>query len=414
MKYFTPILLLIALWACDQNRVTTGLDSVAEHAQLFTGKRVGIVTNHTAVNVNGEYITDIFLNMPGVTIAALFGPEHGIRGQIERGKKIGSTQDSVKNITIYSLYGDVRKPTPEMLKDVDVLVFDIQDVGARYYTHISTMAWAMEAAAEQGIPFVVLDRPNPINGIDVEGNVLDPAFATFVGLYPIPVRFGMTMGELATMFNSEGWLKNGIRADLSVIPLRNWQRDYYFDQTGLPFVKPSPNIPDLNAALAYPGTCLLEGTNISEGRGTTTPFTLLGAPWIDGPELAAALNTLRLPGVQFRDTTFTPVTMPGAALHPKHQDRTCSGVKIVVTERTHFKPYITGIHIVNEIHRLYADSLTWHERHFDRLCGTDAVRQTILTTGNIDSLAASWQGEFQDFLTIREKYLIYATPRFDR
>jgi uncharacterized protein YbbC (DUF1343 family) len=411
-KILVIFIILVLLFNCNLNKlhnqkVQTGLDRVNEYQQLFKNKRVGIVTNHTAYNSRGQYITDIFNNMKGVTVTALFGPEHGIRGKAEDGAAIKSENEPDRNIPIYSLYGETKKPTPEMLKNVDVLVFDMQCIGARFYTYIYTMAYAMEAAAEQGITFVVLDRPNPITGIMVEGNILEKEFATFVGLFPIPVRHGMTIGELANMFNEEGWLANGIKADLTVIPMKNWHREYWYDETGLKFIKPSPNMPNLESATVYPGICLLQGTNVSEGRGTTTPFQLLGAPWIDGKSFAIQLNALKLPGVYFQDTIFTPIPIPGAAENPKHKNKKCSGVKIKVTNRNHYQPYRTGIFVVKTIFEMYPDSLQWLVHNFDRHSGSDSIRETIINCGDIDGLITSWQDQLNDFMEKRKKYLIY-------
>ena len=407
LLYISLLLITCTSQQPQEVKVQTGLDRVPEYQHLFKDKRVGIITNHTAYNSQQQYITDIFLVMENVTISALFGPEHGIRGSAEAGAKIESGSDPLSNIPVYSLYGKTRKPTPEMLKDVDILVFDIQDIGARFYTYIYTMAYAMTAAAEQGIPFVVLDRPNPINGIMVEGNILERELASFVGLFPIPVRHGMTVGELAKMFNEEGWLPNGVKAKLIVIPMKNWHRELWYDETGLSFINPSPNIPDLETAMVYPGVCLLEGTNVSEGRGTTKPFQIFGAPWIDGTQLAERLNALQLDGVVFRDTSFTPVSIAGVASHPKYENKLCSGVKITVTERNRFLPYHTGIHIVNTIYRMYPDSLKWRTRHFDRLCGTASIREAIIHKTDIETLFAAWQEELDGFMKKREKYLIY-------
>lgn len=258
--------------------VTTGLDNIGEYNQLFAANRVGIITNHTAYSSGGQYIVDVFRNIENTRLTALFSPEHGIEGDEEAGKTVEGRIDARYNLPIYSLYGKTNKPTAEMLKNIDVFVFNIQDIGARFYTYISTMSLAMEAAAECGKRFVVLDRPNPINGLKVEGNILKPQFASFVGMHPVPVRHGMTVAELATMFNQQGWLKNAARADLSVVPMKGWRRRMWYDQTGLTFIKPSPNIPDLQTAALYPGLCLLEGTNVSEGRGTEMPFGQFAHP----------------------------------------------------------------------------------------------------------------------------------------
>ncbi|MFQ5636402.1 MAG: exo-beta-N-acetylmuramidase NamZ domain-containing protein [bacterium] len=401
------LLSFLLLSVCQTRPVETGLDRISEYQHLFAGKRVGIVTNHTAYNSKNEHIVDVFGQLENVTVTALFAPEHGIRGHEEAGKQIQSESDPVKDIPIFSLYGKTRKPTEDMLTNFDILVFDIQDIGARFYTYIYTMALAMEAAAEQNKPFVVLDRPNPITGAYVEGNILEPEFASFVGLYPIPVRHGMTVGELATMFNKEGWLKNGVTADLTVVPMNHWQRSLWYDETGLRFIKPSPNMPDLASATLYPGACLLEGTNVSEGRGTQTPFELFGAPWIDAKLLTQRLNELEVPGVAFRETSFTPVSMPGAAANPKYKNKECYGSTIMVTDRLRFSPYVMGLHIVRLIHEMYPDSLQWHVGHFDRLCGSARVRETILQEGGVSALQRRWQERLQGFMKMRQKYLMY-------
>ncbi len=401
------LLLLFPPSAVKAQTVLTGLDQVEQYSTLFNGKRVGIITNHTAYNQAGKHITDIFLEMKNVQLTALFGPEHGIRGQADAGEKVDSQKDPLSGIPIYSLYGKTRKPTAEMLKNVDLLIFDIQDIGSRFYTYIWTMALAMEAAAEQGKTFVVLDRPNPLNGTSVEGNILEPAFSTFVGLYPIPVRHGMTVGELARMFNGEGWLKNGIKADLKIIPLKNWQRAMWYDQTGLKFRKPSPNMPDLTTATVYPGICLLEGTNVSEGRGTLQPFLHFGAPWVNGTGLADSLNALHLLGVRFIKERFTPRAIKGMSLHPKFQDCLCNGVKILVTNRSVFHSYETGIRISALLQRLYPDSLQWRSAHFDRLCGTSKVRETILKNDSLNYLIKSFEAQGKSFILQRKQYLLY-------
>ena len=405
--YFSFLFLARPTQEHQTPKVQTGLDRVGEYHQLFKNKRIGIVTNHTAYNSNHQHIIDVFLHMDDVTVTALFGPEHGIRGSEEGGVTIESETRPGSDIPIYSLYGKTRKPTPDMLNDVDILVFDIQDIGARFYTYIYTMAYAMEAAAEQEIQFVVLDRPNPITGKMVEGNILKKEFASFVGLFPIPVRHGMTVGELAKMFNGEGWLSNSVKANLTVIPMKNWRRDMWYDETGLQFIKPSPNMPDLESATVYPGICLIEATNVSEGRGTATPFQLFGAPWIDGVQLAEKLNSLNLNGVTFQDTSFTPVSIEGIIANPKYKDLKCFGVKIVVTNRNYFQPYRTGIYIIKTIYQMYPDSFEMRAAGLDRLCGSDTIRETITNGSDLNSLLASWQDQLNRFNEMRKKYLIY-------
>lgn len=378
----------------------TGLDRVGLYKEVFEGKRLGIIANHTAYDRDGKFIIDIFRSMKGVTITALFSPEHGFWGKVRDGKKIGDQTDPVYNLPIYSLYGKTQKPTSDMLRNIDVLVFDIQDIGARFYTYIYTMSLAMEAAAENGKTFVVLDRPNPINGKSVQGNILEPALASFVGLYPIPVRHGMTAGELAKMFNGQGWLAGRVKARLVVIPMEGWRRRMWYDQTHLRFIKPSPNMPDLETAAIYPGLCLLEGTNVSEARGTAMPFRQFGAPWIDSKLLTERLNALNLPAMRFEPVRFTPTSS-------KYKGRECHGVRIIVTDRNRLEPYSNGVRIVNEICRIYPDQIKWRAAHFDRLCGTSKIRDAIISGMSLDVLQNRWRKELESFMKIRAGYLIY-------
>ncbi len=402
MKSAKAIIILsffVVLSNC-QGSVETGLDRVGIYKDVFRGKRLGIITNHTAYNSSGKYIVDVLKGMTGVTVAALYSPEHGLRGKEQAGKGIDSQIEPVYHLPVFSLYGQTRKPTPEMLQDIDVLVFDIQDIGARFYTYVYTMSLAMEAAAENGKGFVVLDRPNPVNGYCVEGNVLDPELRSFIGLHPIPVRHGMTAGELAKMFNEQGWLGDGVKADLVVIPMKGWRRRMWYDQTGLRFIKPSPNMPDLETAVVYPGLCLLEGTNVSEGRGTKMPFRQFGAPWIDPNLLAERLKNLNLPGMRFEPAHFTPASS-------KYQGQGCNGVRIIVTERDQLEPYYSGIKIVNEIYLMYPRNFQWRTGQFDRLCGTSTARNAITSRSSLDQLRNKWQAELKSFLKIRDKYLMY-------
>jgi uncharacterized protein YbbC (DUF1343 family) len=394
--------ILTAAWftGVASGAVRTGLDNVGRHKELFAGKRVGIIANHTSYNSEGQYIVDVFRAMGDVRVVALFSPEHGLRGLEEAGAKVGDEKDPVSGLPVYSLYGKTNKPTAQMLADVDVLVFDIQDVGARFYTYLYTMSLSMEAAAEAGKRFVVLDRPNPINGLQVEGPVLDPKLASFVGLYPIPVRYGLTVGELAKMINGEGWLARGVKADLTVVPLTGWRRGLWYDQTGLRFIKPSPNMPDLETAAVYPGLCLLEGTNVSEGRGTPKPFRQFGAPWIDPDALAAKLNAPSLPGLRFRPTSFTPTSS-------KFQGQKCLGVEIAITDRTRLEPFWTGVQIIDELHRLYPDKFEWRSAHFDRLCGTSAIREAITAHKPLADLKTTWATQCRTFEQARRRYFLY-------
>ncbi|MEN6335278.1 MAG: DUF1343 domain-containing protein [Phycisphaerales bacterium] len=397
----TILMILLGSVAVCPAAVRTGLDNVGLHKELFEGKRIGIIANHTSYNSDGKHIVDVFRTMPGVRVAALFGPEHGFRGIEEAGASIDNQTDAATGLPIHSLYGKTNKPTPQMLADVDVLVFDIQDVGARFYTYLYTMSLAMEAAAECGKRFVVLDRPNPIGGVQVEGPVLEPQFATFVGLYPIPVRYGMTVGELARMINGEGWLAKGVKADLTVVPMTGWQRGMWYDQTGLRFIKPSPNMPDLETATLYPGLCLLEGTNLSEGRGTPKPFRQFGAPWVDANALATRLNALAMPGLRFAPTSFTPTSS-------KHQGQQCHGVEITLVDRNRLEPFRAGVLIVNELCRMYPKQFEWNASHFDRLCGTDAIRKAVAGGTSAERLKPVWEAACKSFQAAGRKYLLYA------
>lgn len=398
-KVSTILIFVMLVSGCEAS-VKTGLDNINSYRHLFEGKRVGIITNHTAYNSRGQYVIDVFRKMGNVKVAAFFSPEHGIYGVEEDGKQIESMTEPNYQIPVYSLYGKTLKPTRQMLENIDVLVFDIQDIGARFYTYIYTMSLAMEAAAENGRRFVVLDRPNPINGLQVEGNILKPKYASFVGLYSIPVRHGQTCGELARMFNEQGWLKDGVKADLMVIPMKGWRRSMWYDRTGLKFIKPSPNMVSLETAIVYPGLCLLEGTNVSEGRGTPLPFTQFGAPWIDSGRLAAELNRLNLTGIRFVTASFTPVSS-------KYKGQRCNGVKVIITNRDLLEPYFSGILIVNKIYQMYPNDFQWRASHFDRLCGTSAIREAITNRSSLEELRGNWQAELKSFLQIRSKYLMY-------
>ena len=345
-------------------------------------------------------IRDRFRAMPGVSVTALFSPEHGLWGTEQAGVKTDGRTHPVYKLPIHSLYGKTRKPTSEMLGNIDVLVFDIQDIGARFYTYIYTMSLAMEAAAENRKRFVVLDRPNPITGHHISGPVLEPELSSFVGMFPIPVRHGMTAGELAKMFNEQGWLANKVRADLAIVPMKGWRRGMWYDQTGLRFIKPSPNMPDIETAAIYPGLCLLEGTNVSEGRGTSAPFRQFGAPWIDSRRLTDRLNNLNLPAMRFEPTRFEPTSS-------KFKGRTCNGVRIITTDRDRLEPFYSGVGIVNEIYRMYHDEFEWKAAHFDRLCGTPKVRRAITSGTSLTELRREWEAKVKSFLKIRDKDLIY-------
>jgi uncharacterized protein YbbC (DUF1343 family) len=371
---------------------------LSDSLHLVRGLRVGLITNHTGIDRHGVPSIDRLMEAPEVDLVALYSPEHGIRGTEEAGNRVESGRDQETGLPIHSLYGETLKPTPEMLEGVEALLFDIQDVGARYYTYVSTMARGMEAAGEAGIPFVVLDRPNPIGGEAVQGTVLDPAFSTFVGLYPVPMRHGMTVGELARMMVGEF----GVLVDLKVVPAEGWRRGMIFPETGLPWVPPSPNMPSVESALHYPGTCLFEGTNLSVGRGTDEAFQVVGAPWLDGEALAAALTAYQIPGVRFEATRFTPRD-PGDG---KYGGEEIPGIRLWAL-RPDYDPTLAALALLREIRDVSAGRWEWRVAHFDRLAGTDRLRAGIDAGSSVEELRSGWDEGLRDFAAKRERYLIY-------
>ena len=371
---------------------------ISDSLHLVSGKRVGLITNQTGIDRSGRSDIDILADHPEITLAALYAPEHGIRGEERAGAAIESGVDERTGVAIHSLYGDTRKPTSDMLKGVDVLVFDMQDVGARYYTYVSTMALAMEAAGEHNVPFLVLDRPNPIRGDVVQGNILNPSYKTFVGMYEVPIRHGMTPGELARMYVGAF----GISVDLAVVPVEGWKRDMTFDDTNLPWVPPSPNMPNLASALAYPGTCLFEGTPISVGRGTDKAFQWIGAPWLDGPALAEALNEYEIDGVSFEPVKFTPRN----AGDRKFEGVNVEGVRLIA-QSTDYDASRAGVAMLMETYRVSRENWEWYEAHFDRLAGTDALRLGLVSNASFEELVSGWDAGVSEFESDRAPYLLY-------
>ncbi len=384
----------------DTARVVPGIDVVVrDGGGPLKGLRVGLITNPTGQGADGTSDIDLLAKLKDVRLVALFGPEHGLRGTAEAGATVENGRDPVTGLPVYSLYGKIREPTPRMLQDLDALVFDIQDVGARYYTYVWTMALAMKAAAKSGVKFVVLDRPNPIGGRLVQGDVLDTAYATFVGLYPVPMRHGLTVGEMARWLNAT----YAMGADLDVVPVEGWTRDMWYDETGLPWVAPSPNMPTLESAASYPGTCLFEGTNLSVGRGTPIAFQHVGAPWVDADTLAARLQARSIPGVRFEATSFTP-EKPG---DDKYGGTEVHGVRFVLTDRTTYDPTAAAVAALVELHRLYPSVLTFRESHFDRLAGTDGVRKAVLAGEDAAAIMEGWAAQRQAFESEVRPFLLY-------
>ncbi|MPY90381.1 MAG: DUF1343 domain-containing protein [Luteitalea sp.] len=385
--------------------VTLGIERLLASDRL-KGLKVGLVANPSSVDASLQHVADRLRAMPHVTLAALFGPQHGFHSTVQ--DDMLETPDAVDpqhGIPIYSLYSDTREPTPAMLDGLDALVIDLQDIGTRVYTYIYTMANCLKAAARCGLPVIVCDRPNPIGGEAVEGPVLQPGFESFVGLFPIPLRHGLTIGELATLFNEAF----DLGARLDVIELDGWRRAMCFDQTGLAWVMPSPNMPTLDTALVYPGAVLFEGTMVSEGRGTTRPFEIIGAPWIDAEAFAASLNTLALPGVHMRPVWFQPTFQ-------KHANLTCGGCQIHVTNRGTFQPVRTAVALLGACRRAAPDRFAWREPPYeyeheklpiDVLAGSDAFRRYIDADATIDAIVNNWQPGLASFMKLRRDYLRY-------
>jgi len=388
----------------------TGLDVWVEQGfSALQGKRVGAIVNPTSVDSRFRHLADLLAGTAGVKLAALFGPEHGVRGEAQYMVAVDEARDRRTGVPVHSLYGSTFEslsPRPEWLRGLDALVFDIQDVGSRYYTYVYTMALAMKAAAKARVPFYVLDRPNPLNGAALEGNLVGEGFRSFVGLYALPNRHGMTAGELARLFNAQ----EGFGCELTVVPCEGWRRAQFWGDTGLPFISPSPNMPTPDTALVYPGMCLGEGTNVSEGRGTCRPFEQFGAPWVDTDALLARLAKEDLPGVTFRAVGFTPT-------FDKYTGESCNGAFIHVTDREAFLPLRTGIAIFQALHDLGPGKFGWRADAyefvedvpaFDLLCGTDQVRRGIEEGWPLDRLMEGFSAQTESFAKQRAPFLMYA------
>ncbi len=398
------------------NRVRTGLetflDPASDAAGLSRGARLGVVAHPASIDAGGRHLIDRLARDGRFKIGRLFAPEHGVRGEAQDMEVVAEPSDRTTGLPIVSLYGNAEgslRPTPEQLKGLDALVYDLQDVGSRFYTFVYTLSYVMEAAAEAGIPVVVLDRPNPIGGVAVEGPVLEPGWESFVGRFALPVRHGMTTGELAQLFR-DGF---GIACDLRVVPLSGWTRDMQYEDTGLPWVPPSPNMPTPETARVYPGGCLIEGTNLSEGRGTTRPFELIGAPWMGGTGFAEALahagDAEGLDGVMFREAWFRP-------MFQKHAGRSCAGVQVHLTDRARARPFATYVVLIREARRLAPDQFDWRRERYefvddrlaiDLLLGRADLRPMIEAGAPLQEMEAAWSPGLARFLGERERFLRY-------
>jgi uncharacterized protein YbbC (DUF1343 family) len=388
----------------------TGLERLLDDPRAALGRaRVGLVANPTTVDRRLRHAADLLAAAPEVELCRLFGPEHGIRGEAQYMEEVGDSRDPATGVEEVSLYGttfESLSPKPEHLADLDVLVFDIQDVGARYYTYAATMALCMRAAASAGVKVLVLDRPNPIGGLQVEGGGLEPGLENFCGLYPIPQRHAMTVGELARLYNDAF----AIGCELDVLACEGWARASYYEDTGLPWVMPSPNMPTVETAVVYPGLCLLEATNISEGRGTTRPFELLGAPWIDGRRLAARLEAFALPGLALRPCVFVPT-------FDKGKGERCGGLQLHVTDRARFNAYRTGLAVIAAVHELFPDDFAWRSEPYefrddvpamDLLTGKPAVRLAIEAGADLATIFAAAESGTEVYDDARDAALLYA------
>lgn len=393
----------------ERGRVRIGLgveNLLHEHIDLLRGARVGLVSNQASVDHRFRHVADLFHEHPEINLTTLFGPQHGIRGDVQDNMvETEHATDRKTGLPIYSLYSETREPTEEMLRDVDVIVFDLQDVGTRIYTFVYTLANCMRAAKKFGKQVIACDRPNPINGLQTEGAVLDPAFTSFVGQFPIPTRHGMTVCELGRMFNEHF----EIGCELQCITMSGWSRELWYDDTDSSWVLPSPNMPTLDSATVFPGSVHIEGTQMSEGRGTTRPFELVGAPYIDADAFATEMLRLNLPGVYFRSCVFMPTFQ-------KHAGKGCGGVQIQVTDRETFRPAISGIAVVKTAFNMYPNDFLWkdppyeyeYDRNpFDLIAGTDKVREAIERGESLDAIEQSWEQPLEAFNRVRAEFLLY-------
>jgi len=414
----TCILVLVAGSSCrtlgsrenDGMKTKTGAQVLRDDRfEMLRGKRIGLVTNQTA-KVDSLHLIDVLHAATNVELMALFGPEHGLRGDVEDGAAIGHGIDGETELPIYSLYGATRRPTVEMLADVDAMVFDIQDVGARFYTFINTMGRSMQSAAEANIPYFVLDRPNPLGGIRVDGYVLDSLHVSGVGLYPIPVQHGMTVGELALMIKGEAFLPGLDNLDLHVVRMTGWKRNMLWSDTGLDWLPTSPNIPSFETALVYPGTCFFEGTIVSEGRGTNAPFLTIGAPWLDARRAAEELNEMTLPGVRYSFEEVRPLAIEGVADNPKFEGEVIQAVTIQVTDQASYAPLLNGIVVLSVIYHQAPENIKsdfFRERWIGLLAGTDRLQHALEAGEYPIDIVASWREEVEQFESRRIKYLQY-------
>jgi len=413
------VLITILLWNCNQSinikvptstltnnhHVKTGLDVLMEkHLDILNGKRIALVTNQSGLDMFGESNVSRLLAVDSINLVKIFTPEHGFTGNIPAGEYVNYDSIISKLPPIISLYGNTKKPTLEMFDNIDLIIYDIQDVGVRFYTYISTLGLIMETAGEANIPLLILDRPIPIGG-KIDGPILNEEFKSFIGMYPIPIQYGMTVGELAKMIVGEKMISP--ISELNVIPMENYNRNLFYDETNLPWIKPSPNIPDLETAITYPGLCIIEATNVSEGRGTYSPFKQIGAPWINSDSLIVLLNKQNLQGVKFNPIEFTPQSIPSMSKYPKFENNKCNGVYIHIIDRDNFNSILTGVTVLWSINNLYYDSFLVNKDSMGRLWGSDILYLQLQEGKTPVEIMNSFQSEIINFKQIRGKYLLY-------
>ena len=397
------ILIFVSLCTLLHSNILTGLDVLQrDHFKLLHNKNVGLVVNHTSVNKDGVHILDLLLSHELIKIQSIFTPEHGLKGNFSAGEKIPNTFNKDLNINIVSLYGKTHEPELSDLDGLDCIVFDIQDIGSRYYTYVSTLTYILNAASKVDLPVIILDRPNPL-GRKVFGPIISSDFYSFVGMHPIPIRHGMTIGELGIMINEEGWLKSGKKVNLTIYKIENWDKSLgYFS------IPPSPNIPSLETAIIYNGMCLFEGTNVSEGRGTKSPFTLFGAPWVDSQELLKELLDKDLEGVRFYQKAFKPISIEGVSKHPKYKDELCHGVKIDINEKEKVNPLMISILALQIISKNHPDHFSFNQNNFiQNLYGSRKIKDYIVNQYSMSRIMEDWAEDCRQFRSLRAEHLIY-------
>ncbi len=412
MKIYSAFFLFLILFSfsCSSqekpDKIFYGSDVlISEKLDLLGEKKVGLVINQASVLSNGTPLLDTLESL-GINITTIFSPEHGFYGNISAGQEI-ENENNKYGIQIFSLYGRTKKPTPEMLANIDVIIFDIQDVGVRFYTYISTMFYVLQSASENNKQVIILDRPNPLSGNKFSGPVLQNELKSFIGIAPIDMIHGMTIGELANLFVNENYIETQKKPDFEIIKMKNWERELFWDDFAANWIPTSPNIHDFETVLVYPATCLLEGTNISEGRGTEHPFKIIGAPFINSKKLLVELNNSSLQGCEIIAIDFTPESIPEKAVNPKYEKQVCNGIKIHITDKNKFVQLEFGIKLLVALQKLYPEKFEFRKDHFDKLLGDKKIREMIEDNKNADSIINYINRQSENFNSIRKKYLLY-------